>query len=104
MVSAIIYALNHHFNLVSPSLAEKCGLTRLIDKRFAGTAVGVGTAKILGKVHAATMKLGNDTDNKKNVFLPCSFTIMEGKNVELLLGLDMLKRFQVRQPNAVTFI
>lgn len=39
--------------IMSQSLAEKCGLTRLIDKRYAGQAVGVGSCKILGRINAA---------------------------------------------------
>lgn len=39
--------------IMSESLANKCGLMRLVDKRAAGMAVGVGSCKILGKVHAA---------------------------------------------------
>lgn len=55
--------------VMSQSLAERCGLMRLVDKRQAGKAVGVGSCKILGKVHAAEIEI-------EGKFLTCSFTVI----------------------------
>lgn len=59
----------------------------LLDDRFAGMAVGVGSSRILGRIHLADMEVGG-------IILQCSFTVLEDNKVDLLFGLDNLKRHQ----------
>jgi DNA damage-inducible protein 1 len=94
--------------IMSKSCATRCGIFHLLDTRFAGMAVGVGTGKILGRIHIVQLQIGD-------YHFPCSVTIMDDatlpragqkegeatdaadsakpKDMDLLLGLDMLKRF-----------
>ena len=78
--------------IMSKKTATMCGLMDLLDTRFKGVAVGVGTGVILGRIHIVQLQLGD-------YYFPCTITIMddpppgsEAKDMPFLLGLDMLKR------------
>ena len=63
----------------------------LLDTRFAGMAVGVGSFKILGRVHLGNMLI-EDAAGGPGHTIQCSFTVLEDNKVDLLFGLDNLKR------------
>ncbi|CAN0155150.1 unnamed protein product, partial [Ectocarpus sp. 4 AP-2014] len=70
--------------VMSAACAERCGLASRIDKSYAGRAVGVGFARILGRIHDASIRIGNS-------YLRCSFTVIEHGEIDLLVGLDVLR-------------
>jgi len=47
-------------SIMSRSAAEKCGILRLMDTRFAGVARGVGAGVICGRVHAVPVVVGGE--------------------------------------------
>jgi len=76
---------------MSTECAERCKIMRLVDTRFSGIAKGVGTQKILGRIHMVQVQIAHD-------FFVSSFSILEDQKMDMLLGLDMLKRHQVKYP------
>jgi DNA damage-inducible protein 1 len=80
--------------IMSKKCATMCGILDLLDTRFQGVAVGVGSGKILGRIHIVQLQLGD-------YHFPCTVTILDdppqdsagaAKEMPFLLGLDMLKR------------
>lgn len=59
----------------------------IVLNRWAGIAKGVGVQKIIGRVHVAQVEI-------ESVFLLTSFSVLEDQTMDMLLGLDMLKRHQ----------
>eukprot|EP00189_Rhodosorus_marinus_P011807 CAMPEP_0184745050 /NCGR_PEP_ID=MMETSP0315-20130426/7779_1 /TAXON_ID=101924 /ORGANISM="Rhodosorus marinus, Strain UTEX LB 2760" /LENGTH=343 /DNA_ID=CAMNT_0027217065 /DNA_START=273 /DNA_END=1304 /DNA_ORIENTATION=- len=74
--------------IISLECARRLGIERLIDKRFRGVAKGVGSAKILGRVHSTVLKI-------EDQFLQCTFTVLEDMSYDIILGLDMLRKHSV---------
>jgi hypothetical protein len=92
--------------IISKNSLSKVGLDHLIDTRFSGVAVGVGTGKILGRVHVAPLLI-------QHRFFPVTLTVLESANsnntdhsttpqqqldggVDFIFGLDMLKRHRCK--------
>lgn len=73
--------------IMSRDCAERCGILKFVDKRFSGIAKGVGTSKILGRVHQVMIKIGNS-------YFANSIMVLENCSVDFILGLDLMKRHQ----------
>ncbi|KAI8115362.1 Protein DDI1 like protein 2 [Lucilia cuprina] len=73
--------------IMSSACAQRCNVTHLIDTKWSGIAKGVGTQRITGRIHMGKLQIEND-------YLVSSFTVLEQQPMDMLLGLDMLKRHQ----------
>jgi len=73
--------------IMSQECADRCGILRLMDTRYAGVAAGVGTGKILGRIHMVQLQFGQS-------YFPVSITVLESNSMECLFGLDTLKRYR----------
>jgi len=74
--------------LISLDFAKRVGIDHLIDRRFSGKAVGVGSGNIIGSIHSVKIKLGNE-------FCSFKFQVLDSIGMDVLLGLDNLKRHQM---------
>ena len=69
--------------------AQRCGLLQMVDPKFKGVAAGVGTARIAGRVHMATLRFG------KKTAVDTSLTVLEqAGGPELLIGLDLMRKYR----------
>ncbi|XP_058805762.1 protein DDI1 homolog 2 isoform X2 [Phymastichus coffea] len=73
--------------IMSSICAERCNIMRLVDSRWSGVAKGVGIQRIIGRIHMVEIQIGCD-------HLTTSFSVLEEQPMDMLLGLDMLKRHQ----------
>ena len=71
--------------VISKKCAEHCKIDNLIDYRINGKTVGVGEKNILGKIWCVDIIIGHYA-------LPSCFTVLDGFDIDLIFGLDMLKK------------
>ena len=79
--------------IVSLDFAKRANIAKDIDNRFQGVAIGVGQTKIVGRIHAAKIRI----DGRATV--ECSLQVLDHLDMGFLLGIDMLKKHRVAFEN-----
>jgi DNA damage-inducible protein 1 len=70
-------------SVMSLSMTKELGVDYLIDHSYDGVVVGLGTKKIIGKIHYLELQL-------ENFNLPCRFTIIDDDDIKIILGLNSM--------------
>eukprot|EP00449_Zooxanthella_nutricula_P045310 CAMPEP_0198592078 /NCGR_PEP_ID=MMETSP1462-20131121/137684_1 /TAXON_ID=1333877 /ORGANISM="Brandtodinium nutriculum, Strain RCC3387" /LENGTH=303 /DNA_ID=CAMNT_0044323653 /DNA_START=1 /DNA_END=912 /DNA_ORIENTATION=+ len=84
-VVEILVDTGAEMSVISESLARQLDLLGQLDARYRGTARGVGSASILGKIFGVPVKLGH-------VEFELDFSVLQTDNCQLILGLDQMRR------------
>ena len=71
--------------IMSKAFAQRCGLMKNVDTRYKGTAVGVGSTAIIGRIHVCKLEVNGKV-------IECSIQVLDQGDVQMLFGLDMLKK------------
>ena len=74
-------------SVMSARLARQLNIIARLDTRFQGVASGVGSARILGKIHGVICELGH-------VEFPMDFIVLDMNEDLLLLGLDLMRKYK----------
>lgn len=72
--------------VMSASCAQRCRISNMIDARYAGKAIGIGSSDILGRVNNLEMRIGPVSFKSK-------ICILREAQVDFLIGIDFLRRF-----------
>ncbi|KAI1696855.1 aspartyl protease domain-containing protein [Ditylenchus destructor] len=73
-------------SILSESCAKRCDVFRFADTRFRAVAQGVGgSEKFTGRIHSCQVQV-------ENHFFLCPFDVMPDRNMDILFGLNALRR------------
>lgn len=83
-----LFSISIFFQSNAPFNSNEQNIVAYDCCRWAGIAKGVGVQRIIGRIHMVQIQIENN-------FLTTSFSVLEEQPMDMLLGLDMLKRHQV---------
>ncbi len=74
-------------SVMSSSCAQRCRISQLMDSRYGGKAIGMGSTDILGRIDSLNLRVGP-------VKFDMKLSVLRQSRVDFILGLDFLRRFR----------
>lgn len=86
-------------SIMNEKSARLCNLMHIVDKSIQGVALGVGSCKIIGKIHHTEIVIGNLPFPAGFTGISCFPTIVLESNekensVDFIFGLDLLRKLR----------